>query len=520
MRAALIHIAFKTIVRLVLLALAVAAFTTLAGAGETKTSHTRVTLLLICDIYQMSENRDGRGGMARVAAVIRAERARGGHVIVAHAGDTLSPSLMSGLDQGAHMIDLLNMINPDFFVPGNHEYDFGPEVFRKRMSEARFNVYAANLAGADGKPLAGIKRHRMFQAGPVRIALIGLTADDSPTRSSPGNLKFASSTRTAVRLSGKLRRAGADLIVLVPHASRPVDNALIAGRTADIILSGDDHDLLLKYDGRQAFVEAMQDGLVVAAIDLDITIRQKNGRRKVTWHPRFRFIDTAGVTPDPEVLARVVSYEKWLSKELDVAVGTTTTALDSRNAAVRGGEAAIGNLFADAVRAMTGADIVVLNGGGFRGNRRYPPGSAITRRHILAELPFGNQTFELAISGADLRAALEQGFAKAEQLTGRFPQVSGMTIRADLSAPAGARIRSIKIAGVALDDRKIYRLATNDFLARGGDGYSALTKAKLLVGPTDGKLIANHVMAYLVREKTVSPVLEGRVIVGRQAPAQ
>src|SRR6478672_12209265 len=94
---------------------------------------TKLTLILTNDIYQMGETSmaDGkrRGGFARLAAVVKAERERarlsGGHVLFAHGGDTLSPSLMSGVDQGAHIMALTNAIRPDIFVPGNHELDFG-----------------------------------------------------------------------------------------------------------------------------------------------------------------------------------------------------------------------------------------------------------------------------------------------------------------------------------------------------------------------------------------------------------
>ena len=75
----------------------------------------------------------GRGGFAKLAAVVKAERARGVPMLFCHAGDTFSPSLMSGFDQGAHIVELTNMIKPDVFVPGNHEFDFGKDVYLKRM---------------------------------------------------------------------------------------------------------------------------------------------------------------------------------------------------------------------------------------------------------------------------------------------------------------------------------------------------------------------------------------------------
>lgn len=501
----------------VLFVLVSALFGTPADAARITT---RVTLVFVCDVYQMAPNADGRGGMAGIAGVIDAERAKGGHLIIAHAGDTISPSLMSGLDQGAHMIDLLNLVKPDIFVPGNHEYDFGPAVFEKRMGEAKFLVLAANLAGPDGRPLSGIGDVVTREFDGVKLAFIGLTADDSPTRSSPGNLRFADTVRAATQLTAKARKAGADVVVLVVHARRDEDRQLMAESGADVILSGDDHDLLIAYDGRTAFVEAMQDGLYVAAVVLDIAVKAADGKRKVSWHPDFRLLDTKNFAPDAAVAARIGQYEAMLSATLDRPLAITSNELDSRNAAVRGGEAAIGDLFADAVKAETGADIALLNGGGFRANHVYPAGTAITRRDVMAELPFGNQTFVLAITGADLADTLEQAFARADRLTGAFPQVSGLTIRADLSRPVGSRLVSVKVNGAALDPARTYRLATNDFLARGGDGLTALLKAKIIVGQQDGKLIANHVMDYLKVRKTVAPAIEGRVIVGRATQPQ
>src|SRR6185295_5419456 len=125
--------------------LAAAAFVVLAAAllvSQAWAQTTRITFLLVNDIYLMSDQAapDGqrRGGFARLAAVVKAERAKGGHVIFAHAGDTLSPSLMSSIDRGAHIVTLTNMIPPDIFVPGNHEFDFGKAIFLQRMAEAKF----------------------------------------------------------------------------------------------------------------------------------------------------------------------------------------------------------------------------------------------------------------------------------------------------------------------------------------------------------------------------------------------
>jgi 5'-nucleotidase / UDP-sugar diphosphatase len=476
----------------------------------------RYTLVVVSGTHVVGADANGRGGLARIAGAVRAERARTDKVFIVHAGDAISPSLMSGLDKGAHMIDLLNMVDLDMFVPGSHEFDFGPEVFAKRMDEARFPVYAANLKAPDGSSLPDIMGYSIINSEGVRIGIAGITGHQTPVTSSPGELQFDDTLQTAVRLNAALRKAGADIVVLVAHAPRAIDEELRARSGADVILSGDDHDLFIGYDGRTAFAEAMQDGLYLVAIDLDISVKiAGDGTRRVTWWPTFRLIDTANVVPDAEVADRVALYEATIARDLEQQIGTTLTELDSRSAEVRGGEAAIGNLVADAIRAGTGAEIALLNGGSLRGNRLYPADTVISRRLVRTELPFGNSAVVLDITGGDLAAALEQGLAKAERPTAAFPQVSGLEIRADLTLPPGERVVSVMVNGEPLDEQARYKLATSDFLARGGDGLSALEGARVLLGPDDAASVADHVIDHVSAEGTVSPVVEGRIIMTR-----
>src|SRR3954452_4343901 len=157
------------------------------------TTTASVTFVLFNDFYLMGEQPfpDGktRGGFARLAAIVKGERARaraeGRTVIVAHGGDTLSPSVMSGLDEGKHIVALTNMIAPDIFVPGNHEFDFGKSVFLQRMSEANFPLYGANFRDAGGTALRGFKDRTMITVGGVRLGLTGVAYEHSPRMSSP-----------------------------------------------------------------------------------------------------------------------------------------------------------------------------------------------------------------------------------------------------------------------------------------------------------------------------------------------
>jgi 5'-nucleotidase / UDP-sugar diphosphatase len=477
---------------------------------------TKVTFVLVNDIYQMSEQvaPDGktRGGFARLAAVVKAERAKGGHVIVAHAGDTLSPSLMSGFDHGAHIMALTNMVAPDIFVPGNHEFDFGKATFLQRMAEARFPLYAANLRGSDGTPVAGFKDRAIVSVDGVRIGLTGATYDETPRFSSPEDLKFLPTVATTKEQAEALRREGADFVVAVVHADRRQDYVLFATRAIDLVLSGHDHDLFINFDGRNAMVESSSDADYVTAIDIVIKVKVEDGRRDVVWWPQFRVIDTATVTPDPEVAAAVARYEAEFAREMDVPLATTAVELDSRNATVRTREAAIGNLIADAMCASAHADAAIMNGGGIRAGRVYAPGTAITRRDVLAELPFGNRVVTIELSGRDLRRAVENGFAQLPDARGRFPQVSGLVVEADLSRPVGSRIVSMKVGGSPLDEQRTYKVATNDFLARGGDGYSMFEAAQRLLPVDDSPLLANETMVYLRRIGTVRTGVEGRIV--------
>ncbi len=280
----------------------------------------------------------------------------------------------------------------------------------------------------------------------------------------------------------------------------------------DLVLTGHDHDLFINYDERIAAVESSYDAHYVTVIDVAISVKEVDGKRITTWRPQFRVIDTAFVTPDPEVAAAVAEFEKEFTREMDVPLGTTAVELDSRGATVRTREAAIGNLIADAMRASTKADVAIMNGGGVRGGKLYLPGTEITRRDVLAELPFGNRVVTVETNGAELKAAIENGLSRLPMPAGGFPQVSGMTIVADASRPPGSRVISIRVGNAPLDDKRMYTVATNDFVSQGGDGYTMFADASRLLPDPDAPLLANEVMTYIRKLGTVKTGVEGRIV--------
>ena len=468
-------------------------------------------LLLVNDIYKMSEQK-GRGGFARLAAIARAERAGSVPMLYAHAGDMYSPSLMSGFDQGAHTVELLNVVPPDIFVPGNHEFDFGKANYFERAAQAKFPFFAANLRLEDGSKINSHLDRKIYDLGPVKVGVFGVALATTPLMSSADGFKFLDEMTTVREQAKALREEGADIVVAVTHTDFARDFEIQRSRLVDVLLSGHDHDLRISYDGRTVMVESGEEGETVTAVDMYCVVEQRDGKRSVSWRPVFRPIESAFVAPDPEAQAIVKKYQAELSQQLDVTLGPTVHDLDSRSATVRSQEAAIGNLIADAIRASTGADIAITNGGGIRANKQYPAGAQLTRRDILSELPFGNATVMVEVTGKDVRDALENGLSQVDNRAGRFPHVSGVKLTYDPKAPAGGRILSIEINGKPLDPAAKYKVASNDFMFTGGDGYAALGRGRTLIGKTDGTLMANVVMVYIRKMGKVDSKVEGRIV--------
>jgi 2',3'-cyclic-nucleotide 2'-phosphodiesterase (5'-nucleotidase family) len=476
----------------------------------------RLTFLLVNDVYRINEDAQRRGGMARLAAVVKSERARAAaeerHLICVHAGDTLSPSLMSSLDQGAHMIALFNEVGLDVFVPGNHEFDFGKQVYLERAGEARFPFLAANLRDHEGNMLPHHQDQLLIESGGLKLALIGAALDSTPNVSRSGDLVFSPALATITEKAKAARAAGADLVIAIIHADKPTGTALMDAHVVDLILSGHNHDLHIDFDGRTALMESAQDANYIVTVDLDVALKQNEAARSLSWWPNFKVTDTARVDPDPVLLAKVRVYEDGLAKTLDVELAIVEAPLDSRTEIVRGEESAIGNLVADALRKAADAEVALVNGGGIRGNRTYPTGTQLTRRDVLDELPFGNKTIVVNVEGRSLWLALENGFSQVERQSGRFPQVSGLIVTADLAAKPGARVKSVTINGKDLDPARRYKLATNDFLARGGDGYWMLAGGSDVTADSGTRLVAQDVMDYIEAEKRVTAKVEGRIV--------
>lgn len=491
---------------------ALALLASVAVSQSASAEQVKITILGVGDIYKF-EGGKARGGMARLNAVARAEKAANPNMLYLFDGDMLSPSLLSGLDKGANMIELSNVVPFDLAVPGNHEYDFGPENFAAMMKKSKSPWAAINISNADGTKPEGLGGVVVKELQGVKVALVPVAQDTSPQVSSTGDLKFGPTADGAIAAAKLARKEGADIVVGIVQAPHSDDQKMLASKAFDVIVSGDDHDLVVQYNGITAYVDTSTEANMLVPIDLMVNVEEKDGKRTMKWEPKFRFIDTADVTPDPETQKIVEGFQAELDKELNVVIGKTEGPLDSRRNIVRTQEAAIGNLIADAMLQAVGAEIAILGGGGIRADKEYPAGSDITRKDILSELPFGNVTVLVEVTGQQVWDALENGFSKLEDGAGRFPQVGGMRVVADKSKAAGSRVVSVEIAGKPLDTKATYKLATNDFMLEGGDGYTSFKGGKVTVDARGGKLIANDVMVMVKAMGTVTAKVEGRIVI-------
>jgi 2',3'-cyclic-nucleotide 2'-phosphodiesterase (5'-nucleotidase family) len=117
----------------------------------------------------------------------------------------------------------------------------------------------------------------------------------------------------------------------------------------------------------------------------------------------------------------------------------------------------------------------------------------------------------IELSGADLMAALENGVSQVEDAAGRFPQISGITFSYDPAKPAGSRVTDVEIGGAPLDPARIYKVATNEYVFGGGDGYAALGRGRPLIDASAGRLLASTVIDAIAAQGKIAPKLDGRI---------
>jgi 5'-nucleotidase / UDP-sugar diphosphatase len=482
------------------------------GARSADPDLVRLTLLQINDHYVLEPVDGGRrGGMARLATLVREVRRENPNTVFVLAGDTLSPSVESTFLQGTQMIAALNAVGLDFATFGNHEFDFGPSVLIERMNESKFRWLSANVVDRrSGRAFGGASTEVILTLGGARVGLFGLTTPDSAQTSRPGSdIVFGQPVTVGRDVASRLRARGASLVVAVTHMEMAQDKALAAAADVDVILGGHEHEPLVAEEGRTLITKAGSDARYLVQIDLWLT---RDGRLlERSW--RFREVSQR-VPPDSAVEALVREYAQRLDRELDVVVGRTAVPLEAHSSKLRTQETNLGDFVTDMIRERLGSDVAVVNGGAIRTNRTLPPGP-LTKRDIHSLLPFTDVVLKLEMRGRDLRAALEHGLAQADREGGGFLQLSGVRLVWDPRLPVGRRIVDASVGNRPLADDAVYTVAVPSYLVRGGDGFTAFARANIIIGGASGPQVAQLVLDALVARGEIAPTLDGRIAPAR-----
>jgi 5'-nucleotidase / UDP-sugar diphosphatase len=471
----------------------------------------RLTFLQINDAYVLEPVDGGRrGGMARLATLVREARRENPNTIFVIGGDFLSPSVESTFLQGSQMVAALGAVGLDYATFGNHEFDFGPVVLTERMKQSKFRWLSANvLDRVSGRPFGGAAAEELVTLGGVRVGLFGLTMVDAARTSRPGpDIAFTPPLAAGKEAAARVRARGAVVVAAVTHQEMGEDKALGAATSIDVILGGHEHDPMVAEEGKTLITKGGSDARYLVQVDLWLSREGKLVER--SW--RFREVSRR-VEPDPAVEELVRAYAARLDRELDVVVGRTEVPLEARSARLRTQETNLGDLVTDLLRERLGTDVALVNGGAIRTNREVPPGT-LTRRDIHALLPFSDVVLKLEMRGRDLRAALEHGLAQTDRVGGGFLQVSGMRVIWDPQLSPGQRLVSASVGSRPLEDDAAYTVAVPSYLVRGGDGYTAFKGAKIIIDETSGPQVAQTILDGIVARRTIRSATDRRITTG------
>ena len=448
-----------------------------------------------------------QGGLPALATLIKRSRDQNGPVLFIHGGRAIAPSTLSSFDRGTHMIDLLNQLNPIAFNVGKSEFAFREDELTLRSKEASFPMLSANIFDPiTGGPPEGIKPSLIHRVHEFNIGIFSITHPELMQDYILDRVTILDINSTIKNTAGLLRAQGADLVIMVSDHKPPHTPQLLEENTVDLMLISEktkevtqDHDSIQIVHGRTD-----------DAVMLDATLKRTNNT--FSWEFKYTLKSLGNIPPDPSMQKTVNGYVSQLARFLEIEIGVTQTELDTRKEVVRTAENAFGNIVADSIRSFFKADIGLMNSGGIRGNRIYPPGTTLTRGDMLREIPFRNYAVQIEVTGKQLIEALENGFSRIEDIKGCFPHVSGMTITYAPEAEPYNRIRSVMVGDNRLDPKKIYRLATVNFLADGGDGYSTFKNCKRLDKFGGSRLLWEYARDYIADRKQIAPVIEGRIL--------
>lgn len=449
------------------------------------------------------------GALAKMSQVINEMRAYQPNTLLIDCGDAPYNTNITNLFEGASAIEVMNQMQYDAMAIGNHDFDFPLTVMERNAKTANFPFLSANTK-YEGKTPSFIQPSVMKEIDGVKIAIVGITDDQSALYTHPRNVKgvtFDNEMEAAQKAVDQVRKE-ADVVIALAHlhGDNPVLPTKVNGIDIEI---GGGQDVV-------GYPQLINDTYLIspgkhAELLNQINITMYQGKMVgLNFAPLFM---TYNLPEDPAVKAIVDKYDEQLGNKMQEVVGTTTVELDGERQTARLKESNLANVIADSLRELTGADIALQNGGGVRASI---DAGDITMAEVYATLPFDNTVVVVKATGKTIWAALENGVAQYPAAAGCFLQVSGLSYTFDASKEAGSRVVDVKVNGQPIDLEKTYTVVTNDFITGGGDGFTMM-KEDTTLQLTTKHYLRDAFVEYLQKHTNMAPQNEGRITILNEA---
>ncbi|MFB3737566.1 MAG: 5'-nucleotidase C-terminal domain-containing protein [Candidatus Velamenicoccus archaeovorus] len=497
----------------------------------------------------------GIGGAAFLKAWFDVYRAEApGPVLTVAGGDSVGATPpISAFFGDKPTVEIMNLMGVTSDGLGNHNFDRGQSYLRTELIPlADFPYLSSNLVDpATAATPPEWRPSAVFGFNGFKVGLVGFSNQDLTNLIFPGNLDpfvVEDPVETVNAEAARLKDQGVDAIVAIGHEGAtagtltdptgPVIDLADAVTNVDAVL-GDhtDFQVLATRPNGVLVVENRSKGIRFSRTQLVVDTKTKSVVYKTAdLHEPWDI----GMTPDPQIQARIDELNAQLAPIFSTVIGTSSKAVPRAdqcgNGVGRTCESLVGDVVTDAMRATyasIGVEFAITNSGGLRADLTCPttdnpsdfcpaftpPPYPITRGQVLGVLPFGNVVVTLDVTGAELATMLENGVSRMPAVDGRFPQVSGLCFTYDIAAPAGSRVVSAVLANpdgtcsatpVDLSAGSTYTIAENDFMANGGDGYPNLASRMTTQAIMD-QVVADHIAATTPISPSVLAAPNGRI---------
>ncbi len=444
--------------------------------------------------YKDKEPEEPIGGFAKAAKLISdleaRNRGRGRHTLIFLAGDLFMGTPFSTAFKGKLGVKLMNEMKFTAMAVGNHEFDYGQEnLFQELRPLMQFPLLSANVRNQAGEHVFEKVVIKKFPNSRTRVVIFGLTTTDTPITTHPNNVKgliFDDPIQIAQDILKDCKEK--DLIIAVTHLGFEQDKKLAeACPKIDVIVGGHSHTAIEKpVKVRDTIIcQAGAYARYVGKLSLDVVdgkvIRYKGGL--IFLSPKAK--------EDEKIAAIIAEYKALLDSRLNEVVGKSEIFLEGTRSVIRSGrETDLGRLIAYILALNAGTEVTIINGGSIRAGVNQ---GDITLGDLYTVLPFSGTVVKMDMLGEHLEAVLQKSADLPEGSGGKL-QLFGMTLKTE-----GGRVKIEKIRGQDFDRAKVYSVATNDFLAAGGDGYSALQTKGMNICNTG--LVANDLVIDFIKDK-------------------